>query len=148
MALPLPLFYKRSRIIGIAVVLTTIVFATLYGFWPNWQLGASFGHRGFIELLPIVAIGFAVAIQDTRWKISVVLGAGILSLLAVVLMLAYWRGAVPFSDTTKLEYWNALLGRHLKSVEKALLLTATMLMVLACLAPQFWKARPIERAAD
>jgi hypothetical protein len=29
----------------------------------DWQLGESFGHRGFLELVPIVAVGYALALR-------------------------------------------------------------------------------------
>src|SRR5262249_679101 len=38
------------------------VYTTLYGYWTMWNLGASFGHRGFVEVLPAGAPLFAVAV--------------------------------------------------------------------------------------
>jgi hypothetical protein len=76
--------------------------------WWDWQFGASFGHRGFVDALPIFAIGLAAyyAWSARRpWTLAV---AGIVAALAVMLsvflMLQYWNGVVPYSDTTWEQY--------------------------------------------
>jgi hypothetical protein len=133
MATIMPLFYKRSRWIGAAVLSTILLYATLYGFWETWQLGASFGHRGFIELFPIVAVSFALALDAARWKIPALLLSGSLSLITVILMLAYWRHQVPISNTTSKQFWSVVRGDHLAITEIGLLFLSMGLLTVLCL---------------
>jgi len=132
-AVALPLFYARSRILGLAVLVTILLYATLYGFWIDWQLGASFGHRGFIELIPIVAVSFALAIEDCHWRRSIVVASAALTVLTTFLMLAYWRMKVPFAHTTKTQFLSALSGNSLSPSELYLIIVGAAVLTACCL---------------
>jgi hypothetical protein len=82
--------------------------------WWDWQFGASFGHRAFVDALPVFAIGLAAFFEwsgrnPARWRVvtSVVVIAIALNLFQ---MLQYWNGVLPFSDTT----WDQYRGVFLK----------------------------------
>ena len=71
--------------------------------WHSWFYGGSFGHRAFIESLPLFAICFCSlyeGLSSFLWKRCMI----ILSLLCVTLstwlMLKYWTGVIPFDGTT------------------------------------------------
>lgn len=91
-------------------------YVVLYGFWSSWQLGCGFGHRGFVELMPLGIVLFAAALAQLpthgrRW-------ACVLALLCTAFtmdfMLRYWRGSFPMSGTTASIYWRkSLLGLFL-----------------------------------
>jgi len=84
----------------VVVPLTTYIIAS----WSDWQYGASYGHRGFTDLLPLFAVGMAAAFERmaARRTSHLVLTAvvGIAVALSVAQMLQYWVGALPFSDLT------------------------------------------------
>jgi hypothetical protein len=93
----------------VVLVVDTYVIAS----WWDWQFGASFGHRGFVDTLPLFAIGmaacFAAVSADRRHR---TLLAGVL-VLAIALnlfqMLQYWNHVLPFSDTTWEQYRGVFL---------------------------------------
>ena len=82
--------------------------------WWDWQFGASFGHRGFVDALPVFAIGLAAFFelasrQAGRRRIvtAVVVAAIALNLFQ---MLQYWNGVLPMSDTTWDRYREVFLS--------------------------------------
>jgi hypothetical protein len=99
----------RGPIVAVLALTTWIVAS-----WGDWQLGGSYGHRGFTDLLPLFALGFASAsafVSTQRTQIRYVTGgaAGLLVLLSVFQMLQYWWGLVPFNDTTWAQYQELFL---------------------------------------
>jgi hypothetical protein len=96
-----------------------LVFAAdtyLIASWWDWQFGASYGHRGFIDLLPLFAIGLAAFIAwvsrsaARRSVAAVVAAAGVF--LSVFQMLQYWNGVLPMSDVTWDQYRSVFLRLH------------------------------------
>lgn len=88
-------------------------YVVLYGFWSSWQLGCGFGHRGFVELMPLGIVLFAAAFGQLSPKVRRY--AGVLALLCtaftMAFMVRYWRGTFPMSGTTASMYWHkSLLG--------------------------------------
>lgn len=50
-------------------VLMVPALAVVYGYWEQWWLGAAFGMRGFVDLMPVFALGFgAVFAALARWR--------------------------------------------------------------------------------
>jgi hypothetical protein len=99
----------RAPMVAVLALTTWIVAS-----WGDWQLGGSYGHRGFTDLLPLFALGFASAsafVSTQRPHIRYVTGGavGLLVLLSVFQMLQYWWGLVPFSDTTWTQYQELFL---------------------------------------
>jgi hypothetical protein len=84
--------------------------------WWDWQFGASFGHRGFVDALPLFALGMAAFYQ---WVLAAAprrhAVAGIV-LCAIALNMfqtaQYWTHRLPFSDTTWDQYRAAFLRWH------------------------------------
>lgn len=71
--------------------------------WHSWFYGGSFGHRAFIESIPLFAICFCSLYEGSlssllrRIMISVTV---ICITLSTWLMLKYWTGVIPFDGTT------------------------------------------------
>src|SRR5262249_44065625 len=88
-----------------------IVFMTdtyLIASWWDWQFGGSYGHRGFIDLLPFFGLGLAAffdwaAETVTRQRIVAIATVALVALSSVQ-MLQYWNGVLPISDTTWDQY--------------------------------------------
>lgn len=81
--------------------------------WWDWQFGASFGHRGFIDALPLFAIGMAgcfTAVNANR-QLQTLVSAFVVLAVALNLfqMLQYWNHVLPFSDTTWEQYRGVFL---------------------------------------
>ncbi len=91
---------------GTVVVL--VIDTYLIASWWDWQFGASYGHRGFIDVLPLVAFGLAAffewsAAGVTRRAAVTVLTTALVA-LSVFQMLQYWNGVLPMSDLTWEQY--------------------------------------------
>ncbi|MEP6915454.1 MAG: hypothetical protein ABJC89_07400 [Acidobacteriota bacterium] len=84
--------------------------------WWDWQFGGSFGHRGFVDALPIFAIGLAWFYTCAARRPATLAAATVAAALAVALsifqMLQYWNGVLPMSDTTWEQYRAVFLRWH------------------------------------
>ena len=107
----------RSSHSARAFVLPAVVFLVANTYviasWWDWQFGGSFGHRAFVDALPVFAIGLAAFFewsgrQPARWHAvtSVVVIAIAINLFQ---MLQYWNGVLPMSDTTWDQYREVFL---------------------------------------
>jgi hypothetical protein len=97
-----------------AIVAVFALDVYLIASWGDWQLGASYGHRGFVDLYPLLAPGLASAFARTaapatvrRLATAVVV---CLCALSIFQMLQYWHGVLPMSDVT----WRQYKGLFLK----------------------------------
>ena len=106
--LPAGLRHWRVPIAAILVVDTYVIAS-----WWDWQFGASYGHRGFVDLYPLLAPGLSAAFAraSIRPIPRAVTSVAVLLLCALSLfqMLQYWQGVMPMSDTTWRQYTAAFL---------------------------------------
>jgi hypothetical protein len=76
--------------------------------WWDWQFGGSYGHRGFVDPLPLMAVGlgafFEWGAQHGARKAVVAALVSAAVALSVFQMLQYWNGVLPISDTTWSQY--------------------------------------------
>ncbi|GFE57823.1 hypothetical protein [Geobacter sp. AOG1] len=71
--------------------------------WHSWFYGGSFGHRAFIESLPLFAICFCSLYEGSSslfWKRFMIVLTLLCVILSTWLMLKYWTGVIPFDGTT------------------------------------------------
>jgi hypothetical protein len=84
--------------------------------WWDWQLGGSYGSRGFVDVLPLFAPGLASFFEwATRSRIRLSFATAIVLVfiaLSVFQMLQYWHGLIPFNDITWDQYRAAFLTWH------------------------------------
>ena len=94
---------------GLVLALQTYVIAS----WWDWQFGASFGHRGFVDLYPVFALGLAAALAQVaryrRIRVAVAVSVALLCALSIFQMLQYWHGVLPGSDLTWPRYREVFL---------------------------------------
>ena len=87
---------------AVFLLINTYVIAS----WWDWQFGGSYGHRGFVDALPLMAVGlgafFEWGAQHAARKTVVIALVSAVVALSVFQMLQYWNGVLPISDTT----WN------------------------------------------
>jgi hypothetical protein len=104
----LPLVRNGLRAFVPAIVLLLAIDTYVIASWWDWQFGGSYGHRGFVDVLPMFAIGLAALIERAarrpgrRAALAVAISA--LCALSLLQMYQYWIGVVPFSDTTWEQY--------------------------------------------
>ena len=103
-----------ARAFFLPAVLFLVANTYVIASWWDWQFGASFGHRAFVDALPVFAIGLAAFFEwcgrepaRRRAVTAVVVVAIFVNLFQ---MLQYWNGVLPMSDTT----WNQYRGVFLK----------------------------------
>lgn len=81
--------------------------------WWDWQFGGSYGHRGYVDSLPVFALGLAAVFERASrrpaatWPMAV--GVVSLGALSIFQMLQYWHGIIPFQDTTWAQYRELFL---------------------------------------
>ena len=97
-----------------SVVTAFLAISLLIGSWHDWQFGGSFGHRGFTDILPLLAIPIAAVIAwasrapaPARATVSLVTALAVA--LSVLQMWQYWIGLIPYSDTTWEQYREVFL---------------------------------------
>ena len=95
--------------IAVVLVIDTYVIAS----WWDWQFGASYGHRGFVDVYPLLAPGlaafFARAAARRAPRAVTTMAVVLLCALSLFQMLQYWHGVMPMSDTTWRQYKAAFL---------------------------------------
>jgi hypothetical protein len=106
------LLVPRTRWAALVVIALFVAYGTVYGFWHSWFLGGGFGHRGFVELVPLAAIVGAVALSRLPRPAAVgaLVVSAVLTAATVSLMFGYWRGTLPFQGADSATYWNHLTG--------------------------------------
>jgi hypothetical protein len=110
--LPLSVLRLWPFVAAFALVLAT--YCTLYGYWTMWNLGASFGHRGFVEVVPLGAPLLAVALTSIgKWPRRIAIVAVFLCVYATSsLMAGYWRRSVPYHEISTETYRTHIIGRE------------------------------------
>ena len=96
----------RAFLLPTLVVLAADTY--LIASWWDWQFGASYGHRGFINLFPLLSLGLAAFFRwsgETRMRLLTV-GTVVTAMTALSMfqMLQYWNGVLPASDLTWAAY--------------------------------------------
>jgi hypothetical protein len=117
LALALGFAVPQSRRWAAVLTIQIASLVVLYGYWHSWMLGGGFGHRGFVELAPLVAVVLLVSVRGLSPRLSAFAAAAAVSCAVVTLeiMLGYWRGSFPMGEATSVEYW-----KHVRMLESAL----------------------------
>jgi len=110
----------RSKSAARRLLVPSLVFLAidtyLIASWWDWQFGGSFGHRGFVDTLPVFAVGLAAFYQwaaasaPRRAMVSAIVICAIA--LNVFQMAQYWHRLLPFSDMTWAHYREVFLRWH------------------------------------
>ncbi len=91
-----------------AIMAILVVDTYLIASWWDWQFGASYGHRAFVDVYPLFALGlasfYARIASVPRARLAVALVVTALCALSVFQMLQYWHGVLPMADLTWSRY--------------------------------------------
>jgi hypothetical protein len=103
-----------ARAFVLPAVLILLVDTYVIASWWDWQFGGSFGHRAFVDVLPVFAIGLAAFFEWSGRNFLRQRAVTVVVVMAIALnvfqMLQYWNGVLPMSDTT----WDQYRGVFLK----------------------------------
>jgi hypothetical protein len=86
--------WARRRDIALPVTVAFVPLWYTIASWYDWSYAASFGHRGFIDILPLLALPMAYLLSLMRTRVlrlAAICGVGILTAVTCALMLAYWQ---------------------------------------------------------
>ena len=104
---------SSARAFVVPALLFLLVDTYVVASWWDWQFGASFGHRGFVDTFPVFAIGvagcFSAVAEHSQWRRPVAVLVVLAIALNVFQMLQYWNHVLPFSDTTWDQYRQLFL---------------------------------------
>lgn len=93
-----------ARVFVPGAMLFLAVNTYLIASWWDWQFGGSFGHRGFVDALPLFAVGLAAtytwASPSAHRRHTLALLVAPLVALSCFQMVQYWYGIIPFQDTS------------------------------------------------
>lgn len=64
----LALLYKKRRSLSIISLLSILIIVCIYGFWPNWWGGGSFGSRFLLFSVPLCTLGLAELLESLKSK--------------------------------------------------------------------------------
>ena len=102
-----------ARAVRLGGLLFLIANTYLIAAWWDWQFGGSYGHRGFVDVLPLFAIGLAAffhwAAASASRRSTVAIAVTVAVALSVVQMIQYWNHVIPMSDTTWEQYRSVFL---------------------------------------
>lgn len=105
--------HPLARRLRAAAALTFVLNTWLIASWSDWQFGASFGHRGYTDGLPIAAVFMAATFDWIRRRPRLVAPAAacvtVLVALSCVQMVQYWLRILPMANTTWPQYRDLFL---------------------------------------
>lgn len=86
------LITRPTRIAALGVLLVIAAYTVLYGYWWNWHLGCGFGHRGFVEVVPLLVpvLAKSLAAVSRRGAIAFIVPALVATGYTLVEMCFYW----------------------------------------------------------
>jgi hypothetical protein len=102
-ALALP---STRRLSGLLLGLI-LIYMTIYGFWGSWMLGGGLGHRGFVELVPIVGVVLCLTwsqLPRPSFVASALVGL-VCTCVTLQITFGYWRGTFHPDGETADNYW-------------------------------------------
>ena len=89
------LFLLRGRLRAFVIPTCLVLIADTYliASWWDWQFGASYGHRGFIDLFPLLALGLAAFFEWSAASrvrlVSTAIAVSAMTALSIFQMLQY-----------------------------------------------------------
>ncbi|MGH7687379.1 MAG: DUF6541 family protein [Candidatus Dormibacteria bacterium] len=105
--------WVKRRDIALPVTAAFLPFWYLVSSWYDWSYSQSFGQRGFIDVLPFLALplAFLLASLRARWvRVAAVAVTGVMVGATTVLMVAYWQYRVAGNGLNWTDY--AAIFRH------------------------------------
>jgi hypothetical protein len=103
-------FYRSPYLLPVVILILLQLY--VIASWWNWWYGGSFGHRGFVEVLPLFAIPMAAlfaSLPNRPARLGMFALCSALVALHLVQMIQYWKRILPFDGMTWEIYQRAFL---------------------------------------
>ncbi len=103
----------HARVWRTAIVVVVALHAYVLAAWWDWQMGASYGHRGFTDTLGLLALPLAAALERAAARprlaaaAAALIGAAIA--LSIAQMIQVWLGIMPMHSVTWDQYQRLFL---------------------------------------
>lgn len=83
---------RPTRVAALGLAGVFAAYTVLYGHWWSWQLGEGFGHRGFVEAVPLAVPVLAKALSSLTRPVSnaVTVAGTVVTAYTVLRMGDYW----------------------------------------------------------
>lgn len=95
---------KKIRKWVLAALIVITIETYLIASWHQWWYGDSFGHRGFIDIYPVLGIflgaSLSFLLKKRVVKYFTLVSLGLFIVLNLFLMTKYWVGVLPRDHTT------------------------------------------------
>lgn len=81
--------------------------------WRAWPLGDGFGHRGYVDIVGVLAVPMAAllaAVWRSRWRWAVGGLAAVATVSTMLGALAYWQNRLPHDGASPRNYLAAIVG--------------------------------------
>jgi hypothetical protein len=98
---------RATRKLTLLLAALVLTYTVLYGFWASWYLGGGMGHRGFVELVPLVALVLCIAWSEMRWRAyapALVVGL-VCASVTLQITYGYWNATFRSDHETEQNYW-------------------------------------------
>jgi hypothetical protein len=96
-----------------AIVVVLVLHTYLLASWWDWQLGSSYGHRGFTDTLGLLALPLAASLEWVARRPRVALPVAAFACAAIALsiaqMIQIWAGVMPMDDVSWSQYRRLFL---------------------------------------
>lgn len=100
---------KQAPEYFIASIMFLLLNLYIVSSWHEWEFGFGFGHRAFIESLPLVAVSLGALYENTKaatWRHTLTGFIGLCSIFTSWLMINYWLIHIPYGSDVLL--WKIL----------------------------------------
>lgn len=112
---------RKKYNIYYTTITLVIVYGLIYGSWESWYLGGGFGHRGFVDMSPIIMIVLGMTYNQIStlkkqkfWETLMIILTILCIFVTTKTMHAYWISEFPFQGTDAALYWQTVnpLQKH------------------------------------
>lgn len=121
LALAIGWISPKSRSVYLVFLCLIISYGLIYGSWSSWPLGGGFGHRGFVDMTPIMIIILGLnydQIELSSYRRFWIPFISTLSVICIYITMttqhAYWNSNYPYSGADQQIYWSTLINNPLK----------------------------------
>jgi hypothetical protein len=109
LVLALIFYFRRSVKQGLAFVFPILLAAYILSSWWCWTYGMGFGQRPLIEFLPFIALGFALAYQEMKKTVALLVISVPLCFLSIFQGYQVANSILVGGETTSTDYWSHFL---------------------------------------
>ena len=107
---------QRSKVLFFPLLVVILLFIYLTSSWHDWAYGASFGHRAFIDLYPLLGLFLGAGLEKLAKRFNfknVCIFLIFLIVLNLTNMLKYWQRILPY-DQVSLEIYLKNLFKFIR----------------------------------